>query len=338
MITNDTNVSSHSSSPRGFRRIAPAFVLFFMSPYVAEYLLGNLSIGAITAMLVIAPLYGGGAVVIRELARRRGRGWPTIVLLALAYGLFEEGISLQTLFNPDYLGLHLLQQAYVPSLGIGGWWTVYVLTLHVVWSISVPIALTEALFAERRTTPWLGHLGLGIAVVLFLIGLAVNHALTGKMEKFSASMPQLGSVAVLIVLVVTMGFLIGRRCETRSGPVPKPWQLGASTFAFGLLHMRGHLLAQNWALVALLIAALVVAAICILTWSTRAAWTPLHLLSAAAGAAMSYACLAFPQEPSFGAKGTVDLVGNIVFGALAVVLLFAGFRTQKKALSAGRLT
>jgi len=334
---NDTNVSRNVSSPRGFRRIAPAFVLFFMSPYVAEYLLGNLSIGAIAAMLIVAPLYGGGAIIIREIARRTGRGWPTIVMLALAYGLFEEGISLQTLFNPDYLGLHLLQQAYVPSLGIGGWWTVYVLTLHVIWSISVPIALTEALFAERRTTPWLGNLGLGVAVILFLIGLVVNHALTGKMEKFSASMLQLGSVAVLIVLVVTMGFWIGRKREIRTGFVPKLWQLGAFTFTLGLLHMRGHLLAQNWALVALLIASLSAAAICLFTWSSRADWTPLHLLSAAAGAAMSYACLAFPQEPSFGAKGTVDLVGNIALGALAIVLLVVAFRTEKKALPVGRM-
>jgi hypothetical protein len=333
---NDSNDRPNSPSPRGFRRVAPAFVLFFMAPYVAEYLLGNLSIGAIVGMIVVAPLYGGGAVVIREVARRTGRGWPTIVLLAFAYGLLEEGLSLQTLFNPNYLGLHLLQQAYIPSLGIGGWWTVYVLALHVVWSICVPIALTEALFAERRTAPWLGYPGLGVSILLFLAGLAVNHALTGRMEKFSASPLQLGSVAVLIVLVVTVGFLIGRKREASAGFVPRPWQLGALTFAFGLLHRRGHLLVQNWALVALLVAGLAAAAICLRTWSTRAAWTPLHLLSAAGGAAMSYAVLAFPQEPSFGPKGTVDLVGNVIFGALAVVLLVIAFRTQKKALARGR--
>lgn len=332
---NHSNSGQQGSAPRGFRRVAPAFVLFFMSPYVAEFLLGNLSIGAIVAIFFVGPLYGGGALIIREVVRRTRRGWPTIVLLALAYGLFEEGLSLQTLFNPNYLGLRLLDQAYVPALGIGGWWTVYVLTLHTVWSISVPIALTEALFADRRTTPWLGKVGLGVAVGLFLVGLVMNHAMTGKMEKFSASLPQLASVAVLIGVVVLLAFKVRGRSELRAGFVPKPWQVGAFTFVLGLLHMRGHLLAQNWALVALLLVVLAGAAACILTWSARSGWTPLHLLSAAGGAAITYGCLAFPQEPSYGAKGTVDLVGNIIFGALAVLLLTLAIRAQRRALATG---
>src|SRR5688572_16120751 len=92
---------SPTSSTLTPRRKAPAIVLFFMSPFIAEYLLGNLSAGALMPLLFIAPLYGGGALIVREVARRCGLGWPGILLLALAYGLFEEGLSLQTLFNPD---------------------------------------------------------------------------------------------------------------------------------------------------------------------------------------------------------------------------------------------
>src|SRR5579871_3888487 len=159
MHMNTTDNSPDLAARRGFRRVAPAVALFFISPFVAEFLLGDFSIDAIWLLLVVGPLYGGGALVVRETARRLGRGWPTMLLLALAYGLLEEGIVIQTLFNPNYLGLHLLRHAWIPALGIGGWWTVFVLTLHTVWSISVPIALVEGLYAERRTQPWLGRLG-----------------------------------------------------------------------------------------------------------------------------------------------------------------------------------
>jgi hypothetical protein len=70
--------------PTMLRRIAPAVGLFFLAPLVAEYLLGNVSIKEITGLLFLAPMYGGGALLIREVARRTGRGWPTIILLAAA--------------------------------------------------------------------------------------------------------------------------------------------------------------------------------------------------------------------------------------------------------------
>ncbi|SNR42784.1 hypothetical protein [Actinomadura mexicana] len=41
------------------------------------------------------------AVLIREAARRTGRGWPTIVLLGAAFGLVQAGLIDQSLFNPD---------------------------------------------------------------------------------------------------------------------------------------------------------------------------------------------------------------------------------------------
>ena len=136
------------------KRIAPALTLFFLSPFVAEFLLGNLPITVLPAMIVLAPMYGGGALLIRETVRRAGRGWPTILVLGLAYAVLEEAFTTQTLFNPNYLklNLHLLDHAYMPWLGMGAWWTIFVLTLHVVWSIGVSIALAESLVPDRETT------------------------------------------------------------------------------------------------------------------------------------------------------------------------------------------
>ena len=55
------------------RRIAPALGLFFLSPFVAEFLLGNVSIDALPIGLVRSPMYGGGALIIREVAPVPGK-------------------------------------------------------------------------------------------------------------------------------------------------------------------------------------------------------------------------------------------------------------------------
>ena len=42
--------------------------------------------------LLEALLYGGGAILIREIARGAGRGWLAILGLGLAFGVLEEGL------------------------------------------------------------------------------------------------------------------------------------------------------------------------------------------------------------------------------------------------------
>ena len=78
------------------RRLLPALGLFFLAPLIAEFLLGNLPITMLGSLVVLAPLYGGGALLIREVARRTGRGWASIVVLALAYGIQSQLSGLES--------------------------------------------------------------------------------------------------------------------------------------------------------------------------------------------------------------------------------------------------
>lgn len=125
------------------RRIAPSLLLLILAPVVAEFLLGDFTIKRLGLVLAFLPQYGGGALLIRELTRRTGRGWPTIVLLAAAYALIEEGFTTQSLFNPNYAGQRLLDYGYIPALGTSWVWAVFVLSIHVVWSVSTPILIAE---------------------------------------------------------------------------------------------------------------------------------------------------------------------------------------------------
>ena len=82
-----------------FRRILPAIGLFFLAPFISEYLLGDFPLTKLEYILILGPLYGGGALLIREVVRRSGKGWPTILVLAFAYAVLEEAFTTQTLFN-----------------------------------------------------------------------------------------------------------------------------------------------------------------------------------------------------------------------------------------------
>ncbi len=212
------------------RNITAVITLFFVTPLVAEYLLGDLPLTLLAALIVLAPAYGGGAVLIRETARRTGRGWPTMLMLGAAYTLIAEGLVTQSLFNHDYLKMHmhLLDHAYIPALGIGVWWTLFMFNLHTFWSMGVSIALVEALFPAEAQAPWLGRIGDSVVAVVFVLGAAANFGIGFKQNHFVASNTQLLSAAVLSVLLMMSAFLIpARRSRMASAMVPRPWITGA---------------------------------------------------------------------------------------------------------------
>src|SRR3954468_11985130 len=196
-----------------FRRVLPAIGLFFLAPFISEYLLGDFPLTKLGYMFILAPMYGGGALLIREVVRRSSKGWPTILLLAFAYAVLEEALTTQTLFNPNYLklNLHLLDPAYIPALGIGGWWTIFVLTLHTVWSISTSIALIEAWVPERASMPSLGRVGLSIDSLLFVVAAGASTRFQMKNDPFRASEAQFVVSGIVVVVAVVVAFLLPAR-------------------------------------------------------------------------------------------------------------------------------
>ncbi|MGH9529203.1 MAG: hypothetical protein ACRD2S_04710 [Terriglobales bacterium] len=306
------------------RRVLPAISLFFIAPLVAEFLLGNLPITVLPALVILAPMYGGGALLIRETVRRTGRGWPSILMLGLAYGLFEEAFTTQSLFNPNYLHLNmgLLKPAYIHALGIGAWWTVFVLTIHAVWSISVSIGLAEALVPDRSTTPWLGRKGLIVTVVLFLVGAAGSTLITLKGDHFVASDTQLASAAVLCAALIALASAFHVRRSSRDpGYVPSPWIVGVSALVAGAVFLIVPN-AWGWWAVALYLVLDCVATGAVFQWSRRRGWELPHRLALAAGAAFAYGLHAFTEHPVVGKNMTVARIGNVVF-LLGLVVLVA---------------
>jgi hypothetical protein len=313
-------------------RRAPAIALFFLSPLVAEFLLGDFTVAQLTYLVLLAPAYGAAAVLIRELTRRTGRGWPTMLVLALAYGLLEEGLETQSLFNPNYLNAHLLDSGYVPALGIAVPWTVFVLTLHTVWSMSVPIALVEQWRAGRRSTPWLGRAGLTIFAILALVGAAGTFAVSYAGGHYLASPSQLAVTALLVIALVVVAF---RRPATRrplAGAAPSPWQILAVTLIGGAIFEEATLLPSVPGIVAVLVAIAAVT-VALLRWSRRTGWTTMHTFAAAAGGLLTYAWHSFLATPLAGTPHPLVPISHAAFAALAVTLLLLEYRRLRPALA-----
>ena len=209
--------------------LAPAIFLFFLAPLVAEYLLGDLPITLLPALIVLAPMYGAGALLIREIVRATGRGWPSILLLGGAYAILEEAFTTQSLFNPDYLHLHmgLLNAGYIPALGMGAWWTLWMLNVHPVWSIATPIVLAEGLFPDRAHRPWLGPIGRVIVCIVFAFGLVASTVIGWRQDHFLARPFQFAIGGVLIAAFVCAALLIQHGgIATAAILAPGPWIAG----------------------------------------------------------------------------------------------------------------
>ena len=305
------------------RKISAVLALFLVAPFVAEYLLGDLPLKLLPVIVLMAPMYGGGAVLIRDVTRRAGRSWPTMLMLGAAYTLIEEGLVTQSLFNRDYLKMqmHLLDPAYIPALGIGGWWTLFMFNLHTFWSMGVSIALVEALFPGEAEAPWLGVTGdCGVAVV-FVLGAVANFGIGFKQNQFVASHVQLFSATLFSLLLIFSAFLLpALNGSMAHGMVPSSWITGAVAFMLGLgiMYMPPAL---GWSAVGALMALDAVFLILVTFFSRRKGWSELHTLSMAAGGALAYGAHAFTQRPMVGGLLWMR-ISNAVFLTCAVWLIW----------------
>lgn len=348
MIAESKNIESQTKIRKGntMRHICPAIGLFFLAPLVAEFLLGNLPATLlIPELFILALLYGCGALLIREVARRAGYGWPTMITFALAYGVVEEGIGTMTLFNPEYMGWHLLNYGYIPALGISPNWTLFVAGLHMVWSISVPIAIMETLAGSRRTTPWLGKTGLYITAGLYILGLII---VTFKSTyTFIISVPQFIGVGITVAVIVLIGILIGRRkivprAETTRN-APSPWLVGTFFFVassvflliyaadpYGLSPWLAALQIAPWLATVLYIVLFIGVAALVNYWSRLNGWSNTHRLALAGGALFTYIWHSFLWNnllpPAYAVSQTVKLASNAIFAVFVVVLFVIATR------------
>jgi hypothetical protein len=315
-------------------RLFAVLSLMILSPLVAEYLLGSLPVSMLPILPVMILMYGTGAVLVREIVRRTGKGWPSLILLATAYGFIEEGLIDQSLFNPNYMHLRLLDFGFIPALGTSPVWAIYVLGLHMFWSISAPVGLTECLFPAKRTMPWLGPIGTGVVAVLFLAGLGLVATFTYKQFPFMATPAEIICTLIIIVVLATAALLWPKPRTAAAGRAPHPVVLFLVGFVPGSLFVASEfygarLLHATWPEATALLAGCELLALLLMIALTRGrAWTNTQRFALTAGALAVYIWFGFPTDLAL--HHAADLPGHTVLVAvfLAVTVL-AGIRAVR---------
>jgi hypothetical protein len=320
-------------------RFAPALTLFFITPLIAEYLLGSLSLAQAGAYPVLCCMYGCANVLIREAARTRNRGWNAVLFLGLAYAVLEEALATQSLFNPNYLHLRLLDYGFLPAFGLGANWTCYVLGLHVVWSICVPIGVVEALFPRQAAEPWLGWPSRIIFMILLCGGLFAVAAFTYKMEHFMAAPVQLLISAILALALVFFGLRQRSPKQLTAASVsskgPRPLVLGGFAFVAGSLFeltQSLHNIGVHWSVPVLSILALLFGGWVMLLRASRSPyWNAWHAFSITAGGLLVYCWWGYTVEVSL--HGRDGLVFHTILVFLALTVLFVAGRNTRRFLN-----
>lgn len=282
------------------RRLLPTFVLVLMAPLVAELLSGSTPLGQPIVLAVLLPiylpLYGAGALLIRELVHRSRRGWGSILLLGAAYGFVEEGLGIQSLFNPT---LYHAADWGARFLGINGVFAETVIVIHAVWSVAIPILLTDLLFPARRKMPYLGKFGFVVTSICYVLGVALLCLVARAFfaPGYEAPPILLGLTAlVTLALVVVALAVLPRKAHrsVRENSAPHPWLvlliIGIGGFLWHAMSFLWHIqpVFSRWpsVLVPMLGAVAILAGIAWLVnrWSQAHDWSDLHLLALVSGA------------------------------------------------------
>ncbi|MFF9205924.1 hypothetical protein ACF1AE_29730 [Streptomyces sp. NPDC014986] len=333
--------STPAAPTRVRHRWAAVAGLLVLSPISAEYLIGygestGRPLELLAGLLILAPLYGTVAVLIRETTRRTGRGWPTILLLSAAFGVVQAGLVDQSLFDnevdadgPDWATQALV--TLIPGLGVDAASLLNYVGGHVIWSFAAPIAVVESCAPRIASRRWLGPVGVGVMVSLWVLSAALVFNDTAADS--TAGPAQLIGAAVVAVALIAAAFTVRPAKAPSSGRAPSWWLVGGVT---GVVWCAHQLLPATWAGVTVNVVAVVALAWLLLRWSRRRGWGRRHVLAVAGSALVVRAGLSFLVEPlGDDVDSTVKYAVNAtMLGGVAALLLMAAHRVRRREPSA----
>jgi uncharacterized membrane protein YdcZ (DUF606 family) len=214
------------------KRIPPGLALLFIAPVLGELVSGHqkpLDFFNPLVFVILALPYGFGALICRELLVRWGKGRLGLILLAIAYGFYEEAIVVRSFFNPDWLELEKLA-GYGHALGVNWTYAQVLVHFHVLISIFASILLAELLYPEQRHRPWLNNWGLAGCIIGLLLWWPAGFMMTS----YPAPLLHYAiSILVIVALILLVRFLPIENLQPVGGSPARPWWF----FALGLVNV-----------------------------------------------------------------------------------------------------
>jgi hypothetical protein len=147
-------------------------------------------------------LYGGGAVICRELKIRWKKGMVSLLLLGAAYAVLEEGLMVASFQNPLWMDLGILG-VFGRWIGLNWVWAVELIFYHSIISITVPVLIVELAYIGKEEEPWLSDLWFKIVLGLFLLDVIIGLFLFSSFTGFWPPLPQ-----YLLFMLVTVVYVI----------------------------------------------------------------------------------------------------------------------------------
>ena len=283
-------------SPRPQHTWLAVLTLYFLSPIIAELLTGGtppLMWNNVGGIILTTGLYGSGAILARELVRRRGLGWGHLALLGAAYGILEEGMAYQSWFNPRWIdppdAARLFQVNWMLALVFT--------TIHVTLSIMSSVIIAEALFPRQAERPWLGKkgfigltlwLGLVASVLFFTYGFVNFHG-----KGYDHPPVTYGIAPILFVLFLWLGLRQRKASfsvdsEEPLRPAPNLWMVRLAAFIAASVVLVNLFLLRNLIPIAFIPFGIVagvdiLSVLVVRQWSKRFGWGANHRLALVSG-------------------------------------------------------
>ncbi len=316
------------------RWLRPAVVLFFLAPASAELLSGSappVEFFNPFGLAIMSVLYGGGAILARELMLRWKKGWLSLFVLGVAYGIIEEGLMAKSFFDPNWPDVGVLG-VYGRWAGINWVWTVQTTLYHTFFSIPIPIAMVEMLYPERRKDSWVTGLGFNCLAFLLVADVILGFSILPSPKKpyMPPFIPYLLTI-VLVVLLIWWASRLPAPPLIEAGESRK--KLTAHPFWFWVIGLPLPLLLNIIPMVLVnvkLHPAGTILILCLFTWSIilllqrmsgkGTLWTDIHRFALTAGAWSAFILLSPVQEIS-NPRRPDNTAGMTLVGIAALLFL-----------------
>lgn len=309
-------------------RLASLLGIALGAPLTAEYLQAYLSsTGDLPAMLagllVFAPLYGGAALLIREIAVRTGRGWTGILLLGAAFGVAMPGVIDLAMFGAERPDIaywsELREPTLIAPLELSAFATLGWVVGHVVLSIGAPLAVQQVLAPSARGRPLLGRWGIVAVVLLWVLAAALVHGDGRQVYGYVPSAGQVGGVLLAVAALVAVamsraGLPVRERPDGR--PVPAAAILAGGVTAKVIFDV----LPPTWTGFAFGVALLLLAAIVLRRLAVRRQWASREIGLLGVAAVLGGVLIGFASPVPDGVAVAAKLGQNVVLLLLALLL------------------
>lgn len=214
--------------------LSPSLALFLLAPTIGELLSGSSPPSEFlnpVGFALLAGLYGSGALLMRELAFRWKRGYASLLVLGAAYGIIEEGLMVKSFFDPSWPDLGLLG-VFGRWEGVNWVWAEMLTVYHAVFSITIPVQLTELACPLQRDQPWASRRPLAALAVILATTVLIGFVFLTPYRP--PGFPYLLAAAATVLLMSFARRLPRRLTEGGSKPLPRPLWLGAAGFSWSL--------------------------------------------------------------------------------------------------------